>query len=82
MFSDQSHLLIIKLPRRQLEARVGKCRQMVARHITPHDAITRLASSHLALLPAQAEPMDRVIGDFSQGTDAGFDRLDTRHFNA
>ena len=37
---------------------------MVARHITPQDSLTRLASSHLALLPAQAEPVDRVIGDF------------------
>jgi AraC family transcriptional regulator, positive regulator of tynA and feaB len=63
-FSDQSHLLIVKLPRRELEARVGKCRQMVARHIKPQDAITRLASSHLAHLPAHAEPMDRVIGEF------------------
>lgn len=63
-FSDQSHLLVIKLPRRELEARVGKSRQMVARHITPQDSLTRLASSHLALLPAQAEPVDRPIGDF------------------
>ncbi len=63
-FSNQSDLLVIKLPRRELEARVGQCRQMVACHIKPQDAITGLASSHLALLPAQAGPMDRAIADF------------------
>jgi len=63
-FSDLSHLLVIKLPRSELEARVGKCRQAVACHIKPQDAITRLASSHLALLPGQTGPMNRVIGDF------------------
>jgi AraC family transcriptional activator of tynA and feaB len=63
-FSDLSRLLVIKLPRRELEARVGKSSQVVACHIKPHDAFARLASSHLALLPAQAGLMDRVIGDF------------------
>jgi AraC family transcriptional regulator, positive regulator of tynA and feaB len=51
-FSLTSELLVLKVPRRELEARVGKTREIVARHVRPIDSERRLASSYLAMLPA------------------------------
>jgi AraC family transcriptional regulator, positive regulator of tynA and feaB len=53
-FSSGSNLLVVKLPRRALEARVGKIRPMIAREMKPLDAETSLASSFLAMLPAHS----------------------------
>lgn len=51
-FSPLSKLLVLKVPRRELEARIGKTREMVARLMRPIDSERRLASSYLAMLPA------------------------------
>ena len=51
-FSPLSKLLVLKAPRRELAARVGKIREMVARLMRPIDSERRLASSYLAMLPA------------------------------
>ena len=53
-FASGSNLLVVKLPRRALEARVGKIRPMIAREMKPLDAETSLASSFLAMLPAHS----------------------------
>jgi AraC-like DNA-binding protein len=53
-FISGSKLLVLKTPRRLLEARTGKTRQMIARRIRPTAAESSLASSFLAMLPAHA----------------------------
>lgn len=53
-FFRQSKMLVIKAPRRELEARLGKTRDMVAWLIQPDTAKDRLTSSVTALLPSLA----------------------------
>jgi len=59
-FSSGSDVLFIKLPRRDLEARIGKARRMVARAMKPLDPETSLVSSFLAMLPARLGKMSQV----------------------
>jgi len=59
-FSSGSDVLFIKLPRRDLEARIGKVRRMVARAMKPLDPETSLVSSFLAMLPARLGKMSQV----------------------
>ncbi len=54
-FCSNSELLVVKVPRRQIEARVGPVREIVARPIQPADSVTGLASAFLSMLPAYAE---------------------------
>ncbi len=54
-FLDGSRLLVLKVPRSSLEARIGKTRSLVCRGIKQESSEHRLASSFIALLPAQAE---------------------------
>ena len=56
-FSERSELLIFKLPREALEARVGKTQSIVARALERGDAETRLASSFIAMLPTHTSGM-------------------------
>ena len=56
-FSERSELLVFKLPRGALEARVGKTRSMVARALERGSAETRLASSFIAMLPTHTGGM-------------------------
>lgn len=53
-FLPHSKLLVVKIARRALEARVGKAREMVVRPIKPDNPESRLASSYLSMLPANA----------------------------
>lgn len=55
-----SRPLILKVPRRQLEARVGKTRQMIARSIKPSQAEHRLTSAFLAMLPTHTDKLGPV----------------------
>jgi AraC family transcriptional regulator, positive regulator of tynA and feaB len=50
--------LVLKVPRRQLEARVGDVRQAVARSIKPLEAEHGLTSAYLAMLPTYADGLD------------------------
>jgi AraC-like DNA-binding protein len=52
MFFSASDFLVLKLPRRDLETRIGNVRRMVARAMKVLDSETGLASSFLAMLPA------------------------------
>ncbi|MDB6108025.1 MAG: AraC family transcriptional regulator [Gammaproteobacteria bacterium] len=54
-FSSGSSLLVVKVPRRRLEARVGRTGNMIARVMTPTRGENGLISDFLALLPAHAE---------------------------
>jgi len=57
-FSADSETLVLKVPRRDLEARVGKTRDMVTRPIKPIRAEDRLMSSLLVMLPSLAGKMN------------------------
>jgi AraC-like DNA-binding protein len=59
-FPSGSDFLILKLPRRDLEARIGKVRRMVAVAMKPIDPETSLASSFLAMLPANVGRISRA----------------------
>lgn len=56
-------LLVLKFPRQDLEARLGKIGRMVARAMNPLDPETSLASSFLAMLPAHVGKMSQVAED-------------------
>ncbi len=56
-FSEGSNLLVLKAPRRALEARVGRTRDMVARVIKPSQGEGSLTSSFLAMLPTHTGRM-------------------------
>jgi AraC-like DNA-binding protein len=59
-FSSGSNLLLVKLPRRALAARVGRSREMLARVMKPGDADISLASSFLGMLPAHLGKMSQT----------------------
>jgi AraC family transcriptional activator of tynA and feaB len=59
-FVTNSNMLILRVPRRALEARVGGTREMVFRPITPSQAEGSLMSSFVATLPAHAGRMTPV----------------------
>jgi AraC family transcriptional regulator, positive regulator of tynA and feaB len=65
-FLRDSKMLVVKAPRRELEARLGKTRDMVVRPIKPNTAQDRLTSSVIALLPSLARETssisDSIIG--------------------
>ncbi|MGO4175467.1 helix-turn-helix domain-containing protein [Bosea sp. TAF32] len=51
-FSAGSRLLVVKVPRRQLEAHLGSLRAITARTLRPVEAEVGLTSSFLAMLPS------------------------------
>jgi AraC-like DNA-binding protein len=59
-FSPGSKLLVLKLERRDLEARIGKTTQMLARDLNCGQAECSLTSAFIALLPEHAERMSAV----------------------
>jgi AraC family transcriptional regulator, positive regulator of tynA and feaB len=59
-FSADSETLVLKVPRGELEARVGKTRDMVVRLIKPVMVEDRLMSSLSAMLPSLVGKMDPI----------------------
>jgi AraC family transcriptional activator of tynA and feaB len=59
-FSPSTSLLVLKVPRRHLEARVGRTRDMIARAMRPADGDNAIASDYLALLTLHAERLGRT----------------------
>jgi AraC-like DNA-binding protein len=51
-FAKDCEMLIVKAPRRELEARLGRVRDLVACSVGPHRAQDRLTSSVIAMLPS------------------------------
>jgi AraC-like DNA-binding protein len=62
-FSAESKLLVLKVPRRALEARVGKTRELVAHSIKPFESEHSWTSSFLAMLPGLAGNTTRAAED-------------------
>lgn len=56
-FVHRSRTLVLKVPRRELEARIGKTRDMVAHPIKPVRAEDKLSSSVSAMLPSLASKL-------------------------
>ena len=56
-FSEASDVLILKVPRQLMEARLGKTREMTARAIKPRTAETSLLSASLAMLPYHTDDL-------------------------
>ena len=50
-FATRSKMLVLKLPRRSLEARFGRVNDVTALKLQPDDRILALTSAHLAMLP-------------------------------
>jgi AraC family transcriptional activator of tynA and feaB len=59
-FFAGSKFLLLKIPRRALEARVGKTSEMTVRAIRPVEAENRLTSAFLDMLPAYADELGPV----------------------
>lgn len=59
-FPVGSTMLVLKVPRRVLEARVGITREMTARSFKPSDAENNLTSALLAMLPTYAGRLGRA----------------------
>lgn len=59
-FFAGSRMLVLKVPRHLLEARLGQTRQMTARAIKPSDDDHRLTTSLLAMLPVYAGKLGPV----------------------
>jgi AraC family transcriptional activator of tynA and feaB len=62
-FSSNARLLVVKVPRRALEARVGPTHHLALRPIRSHQAEHRLLSSYLVMLPDLAETLDHAAQD-------------------
>jgi AraC-like DNA-binding protein len=66
-FAFGSRTLVLKLPRRELQTRLGKTRSMVARLIQPGSTEDSLTSSFTAGLPALAGQVRPVCGQLAAG---------------
>jgi AraC family transcriptional activator of tynA and feaB len=62
-YLEGSRQLVLRVPRRQLEARVGDVRQMTARSIKPSEAEHSLTSAYLAMLPTYADNLGSAASD-------------------
>jgi AraC family transcriptional regulator, positive regulator of tynA and feaB len=57
-YGERATPLILKVPRRDLEARVGKTHQIIARLIKPSEAVHGLTSEFLAMLPSHTDTLE------------------------
>jgi AraC family transcriptional regulator, positive regulator of tynA and feaB len=62
-FKGVSRMLVLKVPRHRLEARIGNTRQTTARRIVPVDGEPGLMSAFLAMLPLHAGRLGRAAED-------------------
>ena len=62
-FSSASRLLVLKVPRRDLEARLGKTSDVIMRPLQPTEAEQGFLSAFLAMLPAHAGTIDSPTGE-------------------
>jgi AraC-like DNA-binding protein len=63
IYLNGARQLILKVPRRQLEARIGDVRQMMTYSIKPSEAEQGLTSAYLAMLPTYASSLGTTAGD-------------------
>ena len=57
-FSSGSNLLVVKVPRRRLEARIGRTGSLITRYLRAEVGENGLLSDFLALLPSHAERLE------------------------
>jgi AraC family transcriptional regulator, positive regulator of tynA and feaB len=62
-FAPSSKLLVVKMPRRSLEARTGKAKELVLRLLKPANAESKLASQFLAMLPDYAKDLSQASAE-------------------
>jgi AraC family transcriptional activator of tynA and feaB len=62
-FTGESGMLVLKVPRRQLEARVGKTREMTARAIRAQEPEGSLISALLTTLPAYCGRVSETVAE-------------------
>lgn len=87
-FFSGSKLLVLKIPRRRLEARIGKTRQMIARRIRPITGENSLLSAFLGILPAHVgmlgaaaeklvanQVLDQIAMSFAKAMEGGMPRV-------
>jgi AraC family transcriptional regulator, positive regulator of tynA and feaB len=65
-FSSHSKMLVLKIPRRALEARVGNTRSMVAKVLSPTDAAHRWTSCFIEMLPDLAGELPNAAEALAQ----------------
>lgn len=56
-FPDNAKMLVLKVPRRELEARLGPLHEVIARLIHPKPGVSGLTSSFVSMLPGQVGGM-------------------------
>lgn len=61
-FSDDSEVLVLKIPRQRLEARLGPTRELTARPLGPSTAENSLLSQSLAMLPSHTQDLGSTAG--------------------
>ena len=66
-FGTGSKLLLVKVPRRSLEARMGKLAELTAVAMKPDNAECRLASSFIAMLPGSSGQLSPASHDSLEG---------------
>jgi AraC family transcriptional activator of tynA and feaB len=62
-FAPSSKLLVLKVPRRSLEARTGGARKLALRLVKPANAESMLASQFLSMLPDRAEDLTQASAE-------------------
>jgi AraC family transcriptional activator of tynA and feaB len=66
IYLKDARQLVLKVPRRELEARVGDVRQMTARRINPSEAEHGLTSAYLATLPTYVGKLGAAAVDVTR----------------
>ena len=61
-FLSESKLLLLRVPRRELEARLGRTYEALARGVRPSLGISKLTSSFIGLLPEQTSRLSASAG--------------------
>ncbi len=62
-FSSETKFLIVMLPRRELDARVGNTKGLISRALKPHVGVNGLTSCFLEALSSQTEGFDPAIDE-------------------
>lgn len=65
-FFTGSRMLVLKVPRASLEARIGRAREMTACSVKPLEAEDRFASAYLALLAAHGSSNGSALGQMME----------------
>ncbi len=62
-FADRARMLVLKLPRRDIEARFGRTEDVTALELRRDDPVVALTSAHLGMLPACTDSIDATAAE-------------------